>query len=134
MKSITLTADVKSIPALTDFINNELESRNCLIKTVTQIDIAVDEIFSNIAFYAYGKRGGEASVFVEVTDEPAVILRFEDRGVPYDPLTQEAPDISLPVEKRSIGGLGIHIVRQLMDEVTYEYRDGKNILRVKKFF
>ena len=98
-----------------------------------QIDIAIDELFGNIAHYAYTPDVGDATVRVEVTGEPlAVIITFIDGGVPYDPLKAADPDITLSAEERQIGGLGIYMVKKSMDEITYEYKDGKNILSIKK--
>lgn len=133
MKEITMPAHVDSIAEITDLINEELEEHGCPLKTLTQIDIAVDEIFSNIAFYAYGGGTGEAKVAVSAHDGLAEIV-FSDSGKPYDPLTASDPDVTLSAEERKIGGLGIFIVRKTMDEVTYEYRGGMNVLTVKKRF
>ena len=98
-----------------------------------QIDIAIDELFSNIAHYAYTPDTGEATVRVEVTESPlAVIITFIDHGVPYDPLAKEDPDTTLSAEERQIGGLGIYMVKKSMDEIAYRYQDGQNILMIKK--
>lgn len=118
---------------MTDFVNAQLEEIDCPMKAQMQIDIAIDELFGNIAHYAYNPETGPATVRVEVTEEPiSVIITFIDHGVPYDPLKQEDPDISLSAEERSIGGLGVFMVKKTMDEISYEYRDGKNILRIRK--
>lgn len=70
---------------------------------------------------------------VEVTEAPiSVIITFIDRGIPYDPLKKDDPDITLSAEEREIGGLGIFMVKKTMDEITYEYKDGQNILRIRK--
>jgi anti-sigma regulatory factor (Ser/Thr protein kinase) len=98
-----------------------------------QINIAVDQLCSNIARYAYEPEKGPATVRVEVDpDSPEVVITFLDHGKPYNPLENEDPDITLSAEERGIGGLGIFMVKKTMDEIEYEYRDGKNILRVKK--
>ena len=98
-----------------------------------QIDIAIDELFGNIAHYAYNPDVGSATVRVEVTENPlAVTVTFIDHGIPYDPLASKEPDISLSAEERQIGGLGIYMVKKSMDEISYEYREGKNILKIKK--
>ena len=95
--------------------------------------IDIEEHFFNISEYAYYPETGPATVRVEVTEEPiSVIITFIDHGVPYDPLKQEDPDISLSAEERSIGGLGVFMVKKTIDEISYEYRDGKNILRIRK--
>ena len=98
-----------------------------------QIDIAIDELFGNIAHYAYNPDVGEAPVRVEVIEDPlAVVITFIDNGVPYDPLANADPDTTLSAEEREIGGLGIYMVKKSMDEITYEYKDGQNILTIKK--
>ena len=133
MKELTITATVENIEVVTDFVNEQLEALDCPMKAQTQIDIAIDELFGNIAYYAYNPEVGDATVRVEVTDDPlAVVITFIDQGVPYDPLAKEDPDISLSAEERKIGGLGIYMVKKSMDEITYEYRDGQNILAIKK--
>ena len=98
----------------------------------SSIDIAIDELFGNIAHYAYGKDTGEATVRVEVTEEPSVIITFIDSGIPYNPLEKPDPDVAQSLEERQIGGLGIFMVKKSMDDITYEYKDGQNILRIKK--
>ena len=115
------------------FVDEHLEEAGCPMKAQMQIDLAVEEIFINIANYAYRPNKGNATIRVEVSENPLqVALTFVDRGVPYDPLARQDPDITLPAEQREIGGLGIFLVKQTMDDVTYEYKDGQNILTLKK--
>ena len=133
MKELTIDATVANLPAVTDFVNEQLEALGCSMKVRAQIDIAVDELFGNIAQYAYHPGVGPATVRVELTEEPlCVVITFLDGGVPYDPLKKEDPDTTLPAEQRQIGGLGIYIVKKSMDVVEYEYKDGQNILIIKK--
>ena len=133
MKEITLAATVENIETVTEFVNAQLELLDCPIKAQMQIDIAIDELFGNIAHYAYNTEVGNATVRVEISEAPlAVIITFIDNGVPYDPLGKDDPDITLSAEEREIGGLGIYMVKQSMDEITYEYKDGQNILKIKK--
>lgn len=133
MKELTLQATVENIETVTDFVNKQLEAFDCPMKTQTQIDIAIDEIFSNIAHYAYKPDIGNATVRVDIAENPlAVKITFIDNGIPYDPLAKPDPDITLSAEERQIGGLGIYMVKKNMDEVLYEYRDGQNILTIKK--
>ena len=114
-------------------MDEQLASYQCPKKAQLQIDIAIDELFGNIAHYAYHPEEGPATVRVEVTEHPlSVILTFIDNGVPYNPLEKADPDTSLSAEEREIGGLGIYMVKQTMDEILYEYKDGQNILTVKK--
>ena len=133
MKELTIAATVENIGIVTDFVNEQLETLDCPMKALMQIDIAIDELFGNIAHYAYHPEVGNATVRVEVTEEPlAVIVTFIDKGMPYDPLRAAEPDITLSAEERNLGGLGIYMVKKSMDEITYEYKDGKNILSIKK--
>jgi len=133
MKELTIAATVENIGTVTDFVNEHLESYDCPMKAQMQIDIAIDELFSNIAYYAYNPDVGPATVRVEVVEDPmAVVITFIDNGVPYDPLAREDPDTTLSAEERDLGGLGIYMVKKSMDEVTYEYKDGQNILKIKK--
>ena len=133
MKELTVEATVESIPVITEFVDEQLAQYNCPMKAQAQIDIAIDELFSNIVHYAYHPGTGPATVRVEVVEEPlSVVITFIDQGVPYDPLAKADPDVTLSAQDREIGGLGIYIVKKNMNEITYEYKDGKNILRIKK--
>ena len=133
MKELTINATVENIPEVTAFVDEQLEAFDCPMKAQMQIDIAIDELFSNIAYYAYNPDIGPATVRVEVVEDPmAVVITFIDKGVPYDPLAREDPDTTLSAEERDLGGLGIYMVKKSMDEVTYEYKDGQNILKIKK--
>ena len=133
MSELTIAATLENIETVTDFVNHQLEALDCPMKAQTQIDVAIDELFSNIARYSYNPEVGQATVRVEVVDEPlAVIITFIDNGVPYDPLAEADPDVTLSAEERQFGGLGIYIVKKSMDEISYEYKDGQNILTIKK--
>lgn len=133
MKELTLAATLENIEAVTEFVNEQLERLDCPRKAKMQIDIAVDEIFSNIARYAYAPGSGDATVRVETAADPlAVIITFVDAGVPYDPLAQKDPDIGLSAEERQIGGLGIYMVKKSMDAMEYAFENGCNKLSVKK--
>ena len=130
---ITVEADDANLDKVTDFINEHLEKCGCKPKAQMQMDLAVEEIFVNIAHYAYAPEKGKATVRVEVTPDPVTVtITFIDRGVPYDPLKKEDPDVTLSAQERDIGGLGIFLTKQIMDDVSYEYKDGQNILKLKK--
>lgn len=133
MNELTVKATVENIEAVTDFVNEQLEALDCPMKAQMQIDVAIDELFSNIAYYAYNPDIGDATVRVDVIKEPlAVRITFIDNGIPYDPLAKADPDITLSADERGIGGLGIYMVKKTMDEISYEYKDGQNILTIKK--
>ena len=132
-KELKLPATVDNISAVTNFVEHELTERNCPKSAKAQINIAIDEIFGNIAQYAYNPENGDATVRAEVTDDPIeVILTFMDKGKPYNPLEKADPDVTLSVKERKVGGLGIFIVKKSMDEIDYHYEDGKNVLKIRK--
>ena len=133
MQELTISATIENIEAVTAFVDKQLEEAGCSKKAEVQINVAIDELFSNIAHYAYHPETGDATVRVEVCEDPlSVIITFIDNGMPYDPLQNEDPDISLSADERQVGGLGIFMVKKTMDEVSYEYKGGKNILTIKK--
>lgn len=133
MKELTLPAARKNIPEVIDFVNRELESLDCPVKTQAQIDIAIDELYSNIANYGCDENSGEVTVLIETeTDPRTVTITFVDNGRPFDPLSRPDPDVTLSAKERKIGGLGIYMVKKSMDDVRYVYRDGKNILTIRK--
>ena len=133
MDKLQIVAKKKNLDAVNEFINAKLNEVECLPQTRMQIDLAVEEIFVNIASYAYCPDEGPVTIQVTVEDAPIrVILTFVDKGKPFDPLAKKDADVTLPPEKREIGGLGIFLVQKTMDSVKYEYKDGQNILTVVK--
>lgn len=133
MKELDIEARAENLEEVIQFVDKELETADCPVKAQMQIEIAVEEIFVNIANYAYNPDTGSAVIRVEVADNPvSVKLVFIDKGVPYDPLAKKDPDITLSAEERDIGGLGIFMVKKNMDEIHYEYKDGQNILTLIK--
>ena len=133
MQEMTLSAVIESIPQVTAWIDEALENLACPMKAQMQIDVAIDEIFGNIAHYAYPDQPGMATVQYDFDEASRLFsITFLDRGIPFDPLKQIDPDTSLGVEEREIGGLGIFLVKKTMDDISYQYRDGCNILCLKK--
>lgn len=133
MDKLDILAKTENLDTVIDFVNEHLEGVECPMKIQMQIDVAVEEIFVNIANYAYGTGEGPATVRINVDNHNKIVdITFIDNGVPYDPLAKEDPDITLSAQERQIGGLGIFMVKKSMDDVTYEYRDGHNILTLKK--
>ena len=123
----------ENLQTVLDFIESHLGEPDCPPKSKMQILLAAEEVFINIASYAYQPDKGNAIVRVEVSEEPVcVTITFMDNGIPYDPLAKDDPDITLSAEEREIGGLGIFMVKSTMDDVNYEYRNGQNILTLKK--
>lgn len=122
-----------NLDTVVDFVNEQLEQYECPMDVLFQIDVAVEEIYVNIAHYAYNPEIGEATIRCCIEEEPLCItIEFLDNGVPYDPLSREDPDLELSAEERDIGGLGIYMVKNTMDKVSYEHREGKNILTISK--
>ena len=135
MQQLTIKADISQLDQVLSFIDSILEESDCPTNTKMQIDVAIEEVFVNIVRYAYPECEGEAAIEVETTDSPrAVKITFEDEGVPFNPLEHEDPDIMLSADDRPAGGLGILMVKKSMDDVSYEYNDGKNRLTITKGF
>ena len=116
------------------FLDSQLEGWNCPMRVQMQLDVAVEELFVNIASYAYGEKSGTAEITMELLPEQIVEITFRDSGTPYNPLEKPDPDVTKPAEEREIGGLGIYIVKKSMDEVLYRYEDGQNVLTIRKAF
>lgn len=131
MPELKIAATRENAEQVMEFVDGQLEAHDCSPKTQVQLDIAVDELFTNIASYAYGEEIGEAVIEMEFPDGCAEIT-FRDRGTPYNPLARPDPDVTLPAEERQIGGLGIYMVKKSMDAVSYRYENGQNVLTVRK--
>lgn len=129
---LILPAKVENLDEVQAFVGERV-GEDCSPKAQMQLDLAVEEIFVNIANYAYAPGEGKAAIRVQVSEEPRrVDVTFRDRGVPYNPLEKEDPDVTALAAERKLGGLGIFLTKQLMDEVQYEYRDGQNVLTLTK--
>lgn len=142
MKVFECEATIENFDKVTAFVEDELENNEVDMKSSMQLTIALEEIYVNIAHYAYSKTDADGNVIpntgtgpmklsLDVSSEQ-VLMTFEDKGIPYNPLEKADPDITLSAEERDIGGLGIYMVKQSMDDVVYEHRDGKNILTLVK--
>lgn len=133
MKTKTIPASAENLSKVFAFVEECLEEKACSRKMFLQIQMAVEEIFVNIASYAYQPESGTVKIGVEVQEEPlTAVITFLDHGIPYDPLSRESPDLDIPIEERDVGGLGIYLVKEIMDDVSYEYRDGQNMLTLTK--
>ena len=126
-------ARVERLSEVTAFVDGALEEAGCSMRAQMQIDVAVEEIYVNIAHYAYAPAIGPAVIRLSVTPSPGMFeITFIDEGVAFDPVSKADPDVTLPVEQRQIGGLGIYMVKKSMDEVLYAREDGKNVLTLRK--
>ena len=133
MKKLTLEATIENIAQVTEFINARLETVGCETRTQRLIDVAIDELFSNIARYAYAPQTGMATIRIDVNQELRTVeISFLDAGIPYNPLTHEDPVSGLTCKERKEGGFGIYIVKKSMDDIRYEYADGYNVTTIVK--
>ena len=119
----------ESMQEVNDFIHSVLPS-DCDEMILNQIDLAVEEIFVNIAHYS----GSQEAVINCNFEKDKLEVSFSDSGVPFNPLAKADPDLTLSAEEREIGGLGIFLTKKFMDSVSYEYKDGRNCLRMIKSF
>ena len=133
VKEITMEATVENMNQALAFVDETLEEMGCPMKTQMQIDVAVEELFVNVASYAYAPGTGQVTIRVGQEDNPKRIsVTFIDSGTPYDPTQREDPDVTLSAEERGIGGLGIYMAKKTMDEMIYREEDGKNVLTIRK--
>lgn len=133
MKELVVLAQSDQMDTVLDFVSGVLDEAHCGTREKNELLVAVEEIFVNIFSYAYPPKEGTATIRMEVTGSPAVArVEMIDQGQPYDPLKREDPDITLSAEERSIGGLGIFMVKQMMDTIAYRYENSSNILTFTK--
>lgn len=135
MAELTVDALVSNLDQVLAFVDGQLETMDCSMKAQMQIDVAVEEIYVNIANYAYAPETGKAYISVQPDpDNASVTIEFRDNGIPFDPLAKADPDVTLSAEERNIGGLGIYMVKKSMDALEYSRKDGQNILTITKKF
>ncbi len=126
MQELIIEAKIENMDIVQDFISTNLQG--CTAKVQHKISIAVDEIFSNVAHYAYNPKVGDLTIRILMDD--AITIEFEDRGIAYDPLSLSTPDVTLSAEEREIGGLGIFMVKNIMDSVEYRREEDRNVLTI----
>ena len=130
---ITLEALDENLEAAQEFVRNQVEPLCNDTSIQLQLDLVVEEIFVNIAHYAYAPQTGSVTITCKVSTEPArLTVSFADSGKPFNPLEKPDPDVTLSSEERSIGGLGIFLVKKYMTSVNYDYKDGKNIFTLTR--
>ena len=133
MKELTVPARTDNLDQVLDFIAEQLEEYDCPMKLIMQIQVAAEEIYVNIAHYAYHPEEGQATIRCSIGGDPLeVIITFLDHGRPYNPLENTDPDISLSADEREIGGLGIFMVKNIMDDISYRFENGNNILTINQ--
>lgn len=133
---LNVKAETQMLDTVQDFIHETLEKAgiDADIKALTQLDVAVEEVFVNIANYAYAPNTGDAIIEAKVSDGSVLTVSFIDSGKAFDPLAAEDPDVTLSADERGIGGLGIFLTKKFMDKVEYQRKDDKNILTLTKKF
>ena len=129
----TFPAKIEALSDVLEFVDLTLESYDCPMKIQMAICVAIEEVFVNVAHYAYGDGDGDVKLGIGFDEESRdITFRLSDVGVPFDPLKKPDPDITLSAEEREIGGLGIFITKKTMDTVTYAYENGENVLTMIK--
>ncbi len=129
---LTLPAVLENMDQVRTFMDKTLDAWDCSFSSKFELDVAVEEIFVNIANYAYMPGTGPVTVQLEKTPDSGVAITFLDSGIPFNPLEKLDPDVTLSYEERNIGGLGIYMVKQSVDGISYEYCDGQNVLKIEK--
>ncbi|MDR0929833.1 MAG: ATP-binding protein [Oscillospiraceae bacterium] len=133
MRTLTLPARVEHLAEASAFVEGLLAEAGCPRKVVCQIGVALEELFVNIARYAYAPGEGRVEIRCEFSPAaPGVRMTLVDTGAPYDPLAQQDPDITLDAASRELGGLGIFLAKKTMDQMAYCYEDGENRLTLVK--
>ena len=129
----TFPAKTEALSDVLGFVEQMLDSFECPIKIQVALCVAIEEVFVNVAHYAYGEGEGNMSLGIDFDEERrAITFRMTDKGVTFDPLKKPDPDITLSAEEREIGGLGIFITKKTMDSLTYTYENNENILTMIK--
>jgi anti-sigma regulatory factor (Ser/Thr protein kinase) len=133
MMTKAFPAKIGALSDVLGFVDQTLESCECPMKIQTAICVAIEEVFVNVAHYAYGDGEGDMTLGIGFdAGSRTLTFRMTDKGTPFDPLQKPDPDITLSAEEREIGGLGIFITKKTMDTVTYAYENGENILTMIK--
>lgn len=131
MEELRIDASIENVDRLISILDERLEEVDCPLKAQMQLDVAMEEIFGNICNYAYGDTLGQVLIRICVTPDLAEVV-FIDRGLPFNPLEKEEADVIEVAKSNQLGGLGILMVKQSMDEVSYERKDNSNYLTIRK--
>lgn len=131
IKTMVFDAAIENLYPILTVVDEEVSKINGDKAVISDINICIEEIFVNIVSYAYRDTIGQVEMKLEITDDTFHML-FCDSGIPYNPLERANPDTTLSASERSIGGLGIFMVKEMMDSVTYEYKEKRNCLQITK--
>lgn len=135
MAELKIKAKNENLEYVIAFIEDEMSKTTCSMPILMKIELSIEELFINVASYAYEEGDGDAIIRIEIFDNPdRAVFTLIDNGTPYNPLTREDPDVTLSAENRAIGGLGVFLVKKNMDEYSYEYKDNQNIMTLVKNF
>lgn len=138
MQSANIPASMENLPRVMSLTGRFLKEAGCGEHDRRHIEISVEEIFTNIASYAYKTKEGTVWMEWDVRKtgetQKEIVIRFQDEGVPYDPFARKNPDLTLPIEDRPVGGLGVYMVKQFMDNAEHCYENGRNVTVIKKRF
>lgn len=133
MKELRIEATLENLDNVLAFVDAKLEEQDCPIKVQMQLDVAVEELYVNIAHYAYAPGTGQAVIEFDYNEDTGIVkITFKDSGTPFDPTAKADPDTTLSAAERQIGGLGIYMAKKSTDEMNYEYKDNMNILSIFK--
>ena len=133
MTNQTFPAKIDALSDVLGFAEQTLEDCGCPMKIQISVSVAIEEVFVNVASYAYGGGEGDVTLGIEFNEENrSITFRMTDKGVPFDPLQNPDPDITLSADEREIGGLGIFITKKTMNEINYAYENGENVLTMVK--
>ena len=130
-RSITLPNDIATITQLSEFVETVCEEKGLDMALTMNLNLALEEAVVNVMSYAYPDSQGDVKVDIMIDDQK-VVSTLTDSGIPFDPTQKGDVDTTLPAEERPIGGLGIHLVKQIMDKVSYQYVGNQNILTLEK--
>ncbi len=133
MNKLTVPAKIENLQKVMNFLSDQLDSVDYVMKSRLQLELSIEEAYVNIVNYAYKSEEGKVVICCDIDEHPLqVTMQFIDCGIPYNPLKNEDPDISLNVEEKEVGGLGIFLIKKNVDHIEYEHKDGKNILTIQK--
>lgn len=134
VKFLSISAESKNFKSVLDFVFSQVRNISGALgrKPEYELKLVCEEVFMNIVSYAYPEATGMVTVGCEVDDEGRLLMETIDSGIPFNPLELEDPDFDDDLENRSIGGLGIFILKNTMDHISYERRNGQNVLHMEK--
>ena len=124
-------ADINELASVTVFLEEELDKAEASPKLMVTFAVALEELFVNVAHYAYPDSKGTVKIGIDTSGD-SIVVQLTDSGIPFNPVAMSDPDITESAEERKIGGLGIYMVKKSMDSMTYEYKDNQNILTISK--